>query len=157
MRTRPSPGIALGACRSIPGTEGSNSLRSANESQVRGILSGSAQNCARVGAVEPTRLFELLTSAFEKTPSTATQELVRLFLGQHATSGEQNEKLAESARACVMRFAELANRIEERTLCGYQYCGQVYFRGRNKHAPGQKYCSRSCAQRAGEPLTWQGP
>jgi hypothetical protein len=107
--------------------------------------------------VEPTRLFRQLTSAFEKTPTVGMRELVRLFLEQHATSDEQNEKLVESARACVTRFAELAKQIEERTLCGYQSCGRIYFRGRSKRAPGQKYCSRLCAQRAGESLAWQGP
>ena len=107
--------------------------------------------------VEPTRLFQQLTSAFEKTPTVGMRELVRLFLEQHATSDEQNEKLVESARACVTRFAELAKQIEERTLCGYQSCGRIYFRGRSKRAPGQKYCSRLCAQRAGKPLAWQGP
>jgi hypothetical protein len=107
--------------------------------------------------IEPTRLVQQLTSAFEKTPSAGIQELVRLFLEQHATSDEQNEKLAESARACVARINELANQIEERTLCGYQSCGRIYFRGRSKRAPGQKYCSRLCAQRAGESLAWQGP
>jgi hypothetical protein len=107
--------------------------------------------------VEPTRLFQQLTSALEKTPTVGMRELVRLFLGQRETSDEQNEKLAESARACVARIAELAKRIEERTLCGYQNCGRVYLQGRKKRAPGQKYCSRLCAQRAGEPLAWQGP
>jgi hypothetical protein len=107
--------------------------------------------------IEPTRLLQQLTSAFEKIPTAGMQELVRLFLGQQATSDEQNEKLVESARACVTRFAELAKQIEERTLCGYQYCGRTYFRRRNKRAPGAKYCSRRCAERAGEPLVWQGP
>jgi hypothetical protein len=111
----------------------------------------------RRGGVEPIRLVQQLTSAFEKSPSAGIQELVRLFLEQHATSDEQNEKLVESARACVARITELAKRIEERTFCGYQSCGRVYFRGRSKRAPGQKYCSRLCAQRAGEPLAWQGP
>lgn len=107
--------------------------------------------------VEPTRLLQQLTSAFEKTPTVGMRELVRLFLEQHATSDEQNEKLIESARVCVTRFAELAKQIEERTLCGYQYCGRTYFRGRNKRAPGQKYCSRRCAEIAGELLAWQNP
>lgn len=104
--------------------------------------------------VEPTRLFQQLTSAFEKTPTVGMRELVRLFLEQHATSDEQNEKLAESARMCVTRIAELAKQIEERTLCGDQSCGRIYFRGRSKRAPGQKYCC-ACARSALASL-WRG-
>jgi hypothetical protein len=104
--------------------------------------------------VEPTRLFQQLTSAFEKTPTVGMRELVRLFLEQHATSDEQNEKLVESARACVTRFAELAKQIEERTLCGYQSCGRVYFGGRSKRAR-VKNIVRACARSALASL-WRG-
>jgi len=88
--------------------------------------------------VEPTRLFQQLTSAFEMAPTVGMRELVRLFLEQHATSDEQNEKLVESARACVTRFAELAKQIEERTLCGYQSCGRIYFSRAQQARAGSK-------------------
>ncbi len=111
----------------------------------------------RRGSIDPTRLFEELTSIFEKTPAVEMQDMVRLFLDQRATSYEQRERLAESARACAARVADLASRIEEPNLCAYQYCGRVYGRKRNKHAPGAKYCSPVCAARAGEPSAWKGP
>jgi hypothetical protein len=111
----------------------------------------------RRGSIDPTRLCEELTSIFEKTPAVEMQDMVRLFLDQRATSYEQRERLAESARACAARVADLASRIEEPNLCAYQYCGRVYGRRRNKHAPGAKYCSPVCAARAGEPSARNGP
>jgi len=111
----------------------------------------------RRGSIDPTRLFEELASIFEKTPAVEMQDMVRLFLDQRATSYEQRERLAESVRACAALVADLASRIEEPNLCAHQYCGRVYGRKRNKHAPGAKYCSPVCAARAGEPSAWKGP
>jgi hypothetical protein len=107
--------------------------------------------------IDPTRLLERLTSRFEKTPTGEMQELVRLVCDQRAISYEQREKLAELARACVARIADLATRLEEPNLCGYQYCGRAYNQGRKRRVPGAKYCSPLCAQRAGEPSAWKGP
>jgi hypothetical protein len=107
--------------------------------------------------IDPTRLLERLTSRFEKTPTGEMQELVRLVCDQRAISYEQREKLAELARACVARIADLATRLEEPNLCGYQYCGKAYNQGRKRRVPGAKYCSPLCAQRAGEPSAWKGP
>jgi hypothetical protein len=59
--------------------------------------------------IDPTRLLERLISKFEKTPTGEMQELVRLFCDQGAISYEQREKLAELARACVARIADLGN------------------------------------------------
>jgi hypothetical protein len=69
----------------------------------------------RRSSIDPTRLCEELTSIFEKTPAVEMQDMVRLFLGQRATSYEQRERLAESARACAARVADLANRISAPT------------------------------------------
>jgi hypothetical protein len=107
--------------------------------------------------IDVPRLLERLTSTFEKTPSGEMQDMVRLFLDERATSYEQRERLAESARACAARVADLASRIEELNLCAYQNCGRVYGRRPNKHAPGAKYCSPLCAERAGEPSAWKRP
>jgi hypothetical protein len=96
--------------------------------------------------IDLTRLCEELTSIFERTLAVEMQDMVRLFLDQRATSYEQCERLAESTRACAARVADLASRIEEPNLCAYQYCGRVYGRRSNTHAPGAKYCSSVCAR-----------
>jgi hypothetical protein len=108
------------------------------------------------GEIDLTRLLERLSS-FEKNPTGEMQELVRLLCDQQAIPYEQREKLVELARACVARIADLATRLEEPNLCGYQYCGKAYNQRRNKHVPGAKYCSQPCAERAGEPSAWKGP
>jgi hypothetical protein len=107
--------------------------------------------------IDLTRLLERLRSTFEKTPTGEMQELVPLLCDTRAIPYDQHEKLADSARACAARVADLASRIEEPNLCAYQNCGRVYGRRRNKHAPGAKYCSPLCAERAGEPSAWKRP
>jgi hypothetical protein len=107
--------------------------------------------------IDLTRLSDRLTSTFEKTPTGEMQELVRLFCDQRAISYKECEKLAELARACVPRIADLASRLDEPNLCGYQYCGKAYNQRRSRRVPDAKYCSRSCAQRAGEPSAWKRP
>jgi hypothetical protein len=107
--------------------------------------------------IDLTRLLERLSSTFEKTPTGEMQEMVRPFCDERAISYERREKLAELARACVARIADLATRLEAPNLCGYQYCGRAYNQGRKRRAPGGKYCSSLCAQRAGEPSAWTGP
>jgi hypothetical protein len=69
--------------------------------------------------IDLTRLLERLTSTFEKTTTGEMQEPVRLLSDQRPMSYEQREKLTELARACVVRIADLATRLEALILCGY--------------------------------------
>ena len=68
------------------------------EAQVRVAIADSPRQATRQALkqlgmnrrsdVEPTRLLQQLTSAFEKAPTVGMRELVRLFLEQCATSDE---------------------------------------------------------------------
>jgi hypothetical protein len=98
-----------------------------------------------------------LASVFEQTPTVEMRELVLQFCDERTVSKERREKMAELARACATRIFHLASRLEEPNLCAYRYCGTTYFRGRSKHAPGAKYCSRRCAELAGERSAWNEP
>jgi hypothetical protein len=99
---------------------------------------------------------EQLLVECEKIPTSEINDWV-LSPAERTISYEQRDQLTAAVRGAVRRLAELADQIEEPSLCAIKSC-QMGWRGkRDKCAPGQKYCSQRCAERAGERSAWRRP
>lgn len=117
------------------------------------------QMLEQLGAKAPasgdiSRAIAQLTVELEKLPSAAIRDGISLVDEQGITSYADREKLAEAVRAAVDRLAASGNRIEEPNFCGYKRCQMGFRSRRNKHAPGEKYCSWRCAELAGDRSAW---
>jgi hypothetical protein len=99
---------------------------------------------------------EQLLVECEKIPTSEINDWV-LSPAERTISYEQRDQLTAAVRGAARRLAELADQIEEPSLCAYKSC-QMGWRGkREKCVPGQKYCSQPCAERAGERSGWRRP
>ena len=99
---------------------------------------------------------EQVLAECEKIPPTEIKDWV-LSSAEQTITHEQRDQLTAAVRGAARRLAELADRIEEPSLCARKSC-QMGWRGkRNKCVPGQKYCSQLCAERAGERSAWRPP
>jgi ParB-like chromosome segregation protein Spo0J len=91
----------------------------------------------------------------EKIPTSEINDWV-LSPAERTISHEQREQLVMAVRAAAQRLTSLGDQIEEVSLCALKSCRMA--RGkREKRAPGQKYCSPVCADRAGERSAWRRP
>jgi hypothetical protein len=108
----------------------------------------------------PTKLgtgwsLEQLLVECEKIPTSVINDWV-LSPAERAMSHGQREQLVTAVRAAAQRLTSLGDQIEEVSLCALKSCRMA--RGkREKRAPGQKYCSQLCADRAGERSAWRRP
>jgi ParB-like chromosome segregation protein Spo0J len=99
---------------------------------------------------------EQLLVECEKIPTSEINDWV-LSPAERTITYEQREQLVTAVRAAAQRLTSLGDQVEEVTLCAYKRC-QMGWRGRReKRAPGQKYCSELCAERAGERSAWRRP
>jgi hypothetical protein len=101
-----------------------------------------------------TGLSKELMVEFENFPTFELRERVLLF-DERTISSEQREQLTEVLRGVAGRIVELANRVEEPTLCERRNCSSGWRGARAKRIVGQNYCSPLCAERAGGPLAWR--
>jgi hypothetical protein len=91
----------------------------------------------------------------EKIPTSEINDWV-LSPAERPISHEQREQLVMAVRAAAQRLTSLGDQIEEVSLCALKSCRMA--RGkREKRAPGQKYCSPVCADRAGARSAWRRP
>jgi ParB-like chromosome segregation protein Spo0J len=102
------------------------------------------------------RSLERLTTDLLNIPTMSMRGGLLLFHDRCTTSSRDRAKLADSVRAAAARLVNLADLIQAPDVCAYRYCNRASGGSPRQRCPGEKYCSRHCAEHADDRAGWHG-
>ena len=102
------------------------------------------------------RSLERLTADLVNIPTMSMRDGILLFHDRCTTSSRERAKLADSVRAAAARLVNLADLIQSPDVCAYRYCNRASGGSPRQRCPGEKYCSRHCAEQADDRAGWHG-
>ena len=105
---------------------------------------------------EVPRSLERLTADLVNIPPMSMRGGILLFHDRSTTSSSERAKLADLVRAAAARLVNLADLIQSPDVCAYRYCNRVSGGSPRQRCPGEKYCSRHCAEQADDRAGWHG-
>jgi hypothetical protein len=122
----------------------------------REALRALKQGRQRNGAAGATPSVAQLVAELEKVPTNTLRDTVLLLLDHRAASSQDRAKLADRISAAAARLLELASQLQAPDVCANKYCNRASGGFPRQRWPGEKYCSRHCAEQAYDRAAWNG-
>jgi ParB-like chromosome segregation protein Spo0J len=101
----------------------------------------------------PRSLEQVLTDLVN-IPSMSMRSEILLVRDRCTISSGERAKLAGSARAAAARLINLAGLIQAPDVCAYRHCNRASGGSPRQRCPGEKYCSKHCAEQADDRAGW---
>jgi ParB-like chromosome segregation protein Spo0J len=120
---------------------------------LRALKQGRQRNGA-AGTATPS--VAQVAAELEKFPTNTLRATVLLLLDHCAASSQDRAKLADRIRAAAARLLELASQLQAPDVCANKYCNRASGGLPRQRWPGEKYCSRHCAEQAYDRAAWNG-
>jgi hypothetical protein len=105
----------------------------------------------------PAQSVAQLTAELEKVPSNTLRDKVRLLLENCAPSSQDRARLSDAILNATARLLELSGRLKAPDVCANRYCNRASGGSPRSRSPGEKYCSRHCAEQAYDREAWNHP
>jgi ParB-like chromosome segregation protein Spo0J len=112
------------------------------------------QSNSSPGAATPS--IAQLAAELENVPTNSLLDRVLLLRDERAASSHERAQLADGIRAAAARFLELASQLQALDVCANRYCNRASGGPPRERRPGEKYCSRYCAEQAYDRAAWNG-
>jgi len=122
--------------------------------EARRALKQRRERNGAVGAATPS--VAQLAAELENVPSSALQDRARLLLEDCTASSQERAKLTDATGRAAARLLELADQLKSPDVCANRYCNRASGGSPRQRWPGEKYCSRRCAEQAYDRAAWNG-